>query len=91
DSKLKAKNKIEITNTNCDKVEGVHAPIIIYNGQDISYSDDIVIPKLRSNLIEVLRKVRDKVRVDIKDELEIETENLKEELNNKPIVKMLKK
>lgn len=91
DSKLKAKNKIEITNTNCNKVEGVHAPIIIYNGQDISYSEGILVPKLRSNLIDVLYKVRKKVRDELKSELEIETENLKEELNNKPIVKMLKK
>lgn len=91
DSKLKAQNKIEIVNPNCDEIKGVDAPLIIYNGQDITYSEGILVPKLRSNLIDVLYKVRKKVRDELKSELEEETQKIKQELNNKPITKMLKK
>jgi len=90
-SKLKAQNKIEIIDTNCDEIKGVDASIIIYNGQDISYSENIIMPKLRKNLIDVLRKVRNKASTDLDNQLEIETQKLKQEFNNKPITKILKK
>lgn len=90
-AKLNALNKIEIINSNCDEIKSVSAPTIIYNGQDISYSEGIVMPKLRRNLIEVLCKTKNKVSNDLKYELEMKTEKIKEELNNKPITKILKK
>jgi len=90
-SKLKAQNKIEIIDTNCDEIKGVDASIIIYNGQDISYSENIIMPNLRKNLIDVLRKVRNKASTDLDNQLEIETQKLKQEFNNKPITKILKK
>jgi len=90
-SELKAQNKIEITNTNCDEIKGIYAPVIIYNGQDITYSQDIVVPKLRKNLIEDLYKVRNEVSGVLNNELEEKTQKIKQELNNKPITKILKK
>ena len=48
-------------------------------------------PKLRENLIDVLRKVRNKVSTDIKEEIDQEQIKLEHDLNNKPIFKVLKK
>lgn len=90
-SKLKAQNKIEIINTNCDEIIGVDAPIIIYNGQNIIYSEGIVVPKLKSNLIEVLRKVRSNIIANLDNKLEVEIKKLKRDLNNQQIIKILKK
>lgn len=90
-SRLSAVNSINITDTNLDEIKGVEAPLIIYNGQDITHSDGIVIPKLRRNLIEVLQKARNKISAEIDNEIKKETKILKEELNSKPITKILKK
>ena len=48
-------------------------------------------PKLKKNLIEVLYKLKNKVSVDFNNELEIKTNKIKQELENKPITKILKK
>ena len=92
---LKAKNKIEINNTNCDEIKEVDAPIIRYNGQDISYSESIIKPKLMGNLIEVLKEIRSKTYSMIENQVKIETQKYKQDLenslNNKSITKILKK
>lgn len=90
-ARLHASEKIEIFDKNLDEIKEVKSPVVIYNGVDISYSDDIVMPKLRENLIDVLRKVRNKVSTDIKEEINQETIKLEHDLNNKPISKVLKK
>lgn len=90
-SKLSAVNKINIIDTNCDEIKEVDAPVIIYNGQDISYSDGIVIPKLRRNLIDVLRQAKNKVEADMQGKLKVEIEKIEQNLNSKPITKILKK
>lgn len=90
-ARLQATKKIEIFDKNLDEIKEVESPNVIYNGVDISYSDDIVMPKLRENLIDVLRKVRNKVSTGIKEEINQETIKLEQELNNKPITKILKK
>lgn len=90
-SRLSAVKSINITDTNLDEIKGVEAPLIIYNGQDITHTDGIVIPKLRRNLIEVLQKARNKISTEIDSEIKKETKILKEELNNKSITKILKK
>jgi len=92
---LKAINKIEINNTNCDEIKEVDAPTIIYNGQNISYSEGIVKPKLIGNLISVLKKIKFQSRRTIGNQVETEMkkykQNLENSLNNKPITKILKK
>jgi len=90
-SKLEAKNKIEIINPNCEKIKGVDAPIIIYNGQDITYSDGILMPKLMKNLIDVLKQVKINITNDIDSKIQESTKKQKENLENKPIIKIYKK
>lgn len=90
DTKLKAQNKIEITNTNCDEISGVEAPIIIYNEQDITHSEGIVMPKLRKQLLDHLREIRNNVARNIDDKIKDSTQKQKENLESKPIIKVLK-
>lgn len=90
-SRLSAKNKIEITNFNCDEIKGVDAPLIIYNGKNITYSEGILFPKLKSNLVDVLKQLREKVKKGIDVEIEDLVQAKKQCLENKPITKILKK
>lgn len=90
-SKLKAQNKIEIINTNCDEISGIEAPTIIYNGQDITYSEGIVMPKLREQLLNHLREIRNNVTRDIDNKVKESAHKQKESLESKPITKILKK
>jgi len=90
-SRLSAVNEINIIDSNLDEIKEVDAPIITYNGVDISNAESIIIPKLRRNLIDVLRKVRNQVKKEFDNELNIEKIKKEQELNNKPITKILKK
>lgn len=90
-SKLKARERIIINNPNCDEIKEVDAPSIRYNGQDITYSESIVMPKLRNNLIDVLKKLRNRVYANIVVKVNEESERYKKELNNTPSIKILKK
>lgn len=86
-SEIKSNKEIKINNKNCDAIEGVDAPKIIYNDVDITNSDGIVKPKLIKNLIADLKELREKVLVNIEEELKVENEKLE----NKKIKKILKK
>lgn len=81
---IKASNSISINNENCDSVDNVYAPIILYNGQDITKT---VSSKAPQQLIEVLTILRDKCNNGIKEE----TKAYEDSLRNQPLSKRLKK
>ncbi|MBQ9071836.1 MAG: hypothetical protein IJY25_01605 [Bacilli bacterium] len=88
---LKAQNKIKINNTNCDDIEGVYAPKIIYNGKDVTYSDEILMPQLKKQLLEDLNKIKKKVVLISEAKLQEYIYGRKTELQKEPITKILKR
>lgn len=86
-SKLKAKENIVINNKNCNKISEVEANTIIYNGVDITNTKRFLEPKLRKQLISILKGIKNNVASEIDED----TKQYKEELNNLSISKVLKK
>ena len=89
-SKLQTNNKIEIINNSCEELKGVDAPIIIYNGKDITYSEGIVKPKLRKQFLEQLKELRNNITNNIDIKLKDSVKKQKQSLESKPITKLLK-
>ena len=90
-SKLQTNNKIEIINNSCEELKGVDAPIIIYNGKDITYSEGIIKPKLRKQFLEQLKELRNNITNNIDIKLKDSVKKQKQNLESKPITKLLKK
>ena len=90
-SEFSADGNLIIDDKNCDEIKNVSASKIIYNGMDITNTEEILMPTLRQHLLKDLYKIRNNVRQNIENELRIETEKIKENLKNKPISKVLKK
>ena len=89
-SKLQTNNKIEIINNSCEELKGVDAPIIIYNGKDITYSEGIIKPKLRKQFLEQLKELRNNITNNIDIKLKDSVKKQKQSLESKPITKLLK-
>lgn len=90
-SEFSADGNLIIDDKNCDEIKNVSASKIIYNGMDITNTEEILMPTLRQHLLKDLYKIRNNVRKNIENELRIETEKLKKNLNNAPVTKVLKK
>jgi len=86
-SKLKAKEKINIYNEMRNKIGNVEADTIIYNGVNITNNEELLKPKLRKQLISVLKEIRGNTVSKIDHDIKL----YKEDLNNTPISKVLKK
>lgn len=90
-SEFSTGGELIINDKNGDEIPNVYASKVIYNGIDISNSEKIIMPKLKQRLINDLYKIRNNILINIENEIKIESEKLKQNLNNKPISKVLKK
>ena len=94
--------EVTIQSKNCNQIQSVDSPKIIYNGKDISNNDEIVIQKLRRKFLQKLQGLNHKTNIKIvnmvneevdeyKKKLEFYKENSNDSLNDKPVTKILKK
>ena len=90
-SEFSSDGSLIINDKNCDEISKVSANKVIYNGVNISNDEKILIPELRQRLIKDLHKIKKDVCKKIENEVKIESEKLKKDLNNSSVSKVLKK
>lgn len=88
-NKMVSTELISINNKSCTSIENVYAPKILYNGIDITQSEQIQLqlPKARQQLIEKLKELKEKC----KEGIEEDTIRYQESLEKQPLSKRIMK
>lgn len=90
-TELRASNLINIESTLNDEVKNVKAPLIIYNGVDITNSESIKRPIIMERLLNDLKEIKEITSKTIKKDVEETAQMRKQSLEEQAITKVLKR
>ena len=88
---IASENEIIIENKNFDVIKEIIAPTIIYNGESMSNSDEVLMSNPIGDLKAGLEKMRNNVMNKIDLKIDETTQKQRKDLESKPITKIIKK